>query len=167
MAEQHEQSSFIKTPKQLIVVLLLALIVPVLLAVMLAQLATGGRKGTDSSEEAVAQRIQPVAKVELAAPAPQAAPAASAAAPAPTAAAADKGKQVFEAACAACHATGVAGAPKLGDKTAWGPRLGAGVDGLTASAMKGKGAMPPKGGNASLPDADLKAAVAYMVSQAK
>lgn len=68
--------------------------------------------------------------------------------------------------CAACHASGVANAPKLGDKAAWAPRLGQGVDGLTASAIKGKGAMPPKGGsNAS--DADIKAVVAYMVQTVK
>jgi cytochrome c5 len=68
--------------------------------------------------------------------------------------------------CQTCHASGVANAPKLGDKAAWAPRLAQGVDGLTASAIKGKGAMPPKGGsNAS--DADIKAVVSYMVSQAK
>ena len=61
---------------------------------------------------------------------------------------------------------GVANAPKLGDKAAWAPRLAAGVDGLTASAIKGKGAMPPKGGTAAS-DADIKAVVAYMVSTVK
>jgi cytochrome c5 len=69
--------------------------------------------------------------------------------------------------CAACHAAGVAGAPKLGDKAAWAPRLAAGVDGLTASVIKGKGAMPPKGGAGAASDADIKAAVAYMVAAAK
>jgi cytochrome c5 len=69
--------------------------------------------------------------------------------------------------CAACHAAGVAGAPKLGDKAAWQPRLAAGVDGLTASVIKGKGAMPPKGGAAGASDADIKAAVSYLVSHAK
>jgi cytochrome c5 len=68
--------------------------------------------------------------------------------------------------CATCHATGVANAPKLGDKAAWAPRLAQGLDGLTASAIKGKGAMPPKGG-ANASDADVKAVVGYMVSQAK
>jgi len=68
--------------------------------------------------------------------------------------------------CQTCHASGVANAPKLGDKAAWAPRLAQGVDGLTASAIKGKGAMPPKGGS-SASDADIKAVVSYMVSQAK
>jgi len=68
--------------------------------------------------------------------------------------------------CAACHASGVANAPKLGDKAAWGPRVAAGVDGLTASAIKGKGAMPPKGGS-SASDSEIKAVVQYMVGAVK
>jgi cytochrome c5 len=68
--------------------------------------------------------------------------------------------------CQTCHAAGVAGAPKLGDKAAWAPRLALGVDGLTASAIKGKNAMPPKGGSTAT-DAELKAVVAYMVSTVK
>jgi cytochrome c5 len=68
--------------------------------------------------------------------------------------------------CGACHAAGVAGAPKLGDKTAWAPRLALGVDGLTASAIKGKNAMPPRGGSQGS-DADIKATVAYMVNAVK
>jgi cytochrome c5 len=68
--------------------------------------------------------------------------------------------------CSACHASGVANAPKLGDKAAWGPRLAAGVDGLTASAIKGKGAMPPKGGS-SASDSEIKAVVQYMVGAVK
>ena len=66
-----------------------------------------------------------------------------------------------------CHGAGVAGAPKAGDKAAWAPRLKIGVDALYASALKGKAAMPAKGGNASLPDADVKAAVDYLVAAAK
>ena len=68
--------------------------------------------------------------------------------------------------CSACHIGGVAGSPKLGDKAAWAPRVAQGIDALTASVIKGKGAMPPKGGsNAS--DADIRTAVAYMVSVSK
>ena len=70
-------------------------------------------------------------------------------------------------ACVACHASGVAGAPKFGDKAAWAPRLATGLDALTTSVIKGKGAMPPKGGNASIPDADIRAAVEYMAAAAK
>ena len=68
--------------------------------------------------------------------------------------------------CVACHAAGVANAPKLGDKAAWAPRVAAGVDALTASAIKGKGAMPPKGGS-SASDAEIKAVVQYMVNAVK
>ena len=68
--------------------------------------------------------------------------------------------------CQTCHLASVAGAPKLGDKAAWAPRLAQGVDGLTASVIKGKGAMPPKGGSAGS-DAEIKAVVTYMVSSVK
>lgn len=77
------------------------------------------------------------------------------------------GKDVYEATCAACHASGAAGAPKFGDKAAWAPRLATGNATLQASALKGKGVMPAKGGNSGLADADVIAAVEYMVSQAK
>jgi cytochrome c5 len=93
-----------------------------------------------------------------------AAPAAAAAAP--PAAAAD-GKKVYDTACFACHATGAAGAPKLGDKSAWAPRLASGTTALYQSSLKGKGAMPPKGGNAALSDAEVKAAVDYMTASVK
>jgi len=68
--------------------------------------------------------------------------------------------------CSACHAAGVAGAPKFADKAAWAPRVAQGVDALTASAIKGKGAMPPKGGS-SASEAEIKTVVAYMVNAAK
>jgi cytochrome c5 len=99
------------------------------------------------------------------------APEPAAAAPAVAAAAAAtpdpaKGLAVYEANCVACHAAGVAGAPKLGDKAAWSARLDKGYDKLYASALNGVGAMPAKGGNAGLADADLANAVAYMVKEA-
>lgn len=97
-------------------------------------------------------------------PAPAAAPAA--AAPAQTVAAAGNGQAVYQQACFACHAAGVAGAPKLGDKAAWAPRLAQGLPALYNAALKGKGAMPPKGGSAA-PDAEIKAAVDYMVAASK
>ncbi len=77
------------------------------------------------------------------------------------------GKAVYAQSCAVCHAAGVAGAPKLDDKAAWKTRLAAGKEALVSSVMKGKGAMPAKGGNAALSDADIKAAVDFMLSQAK
>lgn len=76
------------------------------------------------------------------------------------------GEALYKQVCVACHAAGVAGSPKFGDKEAWAPRIKTGLDMLTASAIKGKGAMPPKGGSAAS-DADIRSAVEYMVSAAK
>jgi len=83
-----------------------------------------------------------------------------------TAFAAD-GKAVYDKTCVACHASGVANAPKLGDKAAWAPRVATGRDALVASVVKGKGAMPPRDGAANLSDDEIKAAVDYMVGAAK
>lgn len=77
------------------------------------------------------------------------------------------GKAVYEQTCVACHGTGVAGAPKYGDKAAWAPRAAQGKGALVASVTQGKGAMPPKAGNAALTDEQLKAAVDYMLAAAK
>jgi cytochrome c5 len=77
------------------------------------------------------------------------------------------GEALYKQACAVCHVAAVAGAPKFGDKAAWAARLPAGVDGMTATVIKGKGAMPPKGGAATASDADIKAAVVYMVNAVK
>jgi cytochrome c5 len=183
------EESFIKTPKQLIWAVVLAFIVPIIVIVLLVSFVTSAKKpgaGSDAfTPEAVAERIAPVAKFELdpstsAAPSVTAPAALAVAAPAPamitsavapvaaaTVAAVDAGKALYEKACMACHVAGVAGAPKLGDKTAWAPRLKLGVDGLTASVIKGKGAMPARGAAAGVSDADIKAAVQYMVNAAK
>lgn len=85
---------------------------------------------------------------------------------APAAFAAD-GKAVYEKTCVACHASGVANAPKLGDKAAWAPRIATGKEALLKSVLGGKGAMPPKAGAASLSDDDIKAAIDYLVAAAK
>jgi cytochrome c5 len=76
------------------------------------------------------------------------------------------GRSVYARSCAACHAVGVSGAPKLGDSDAWGARLAGGYDRLVVSALRGKGAMPPKGGNAGLTDGEVVAAVDYMIAAA-
>ena len=190
-----EHSSPIKTPKQLIVVIVLCFLVTVFGIVMIAKLVTGGLKidpkSPAMSEEAVAKRLKPVGDVVIAdggAPTPTAAKQSTPAKSAPTGAGAARtattgtkdataaaktagsaadGKKTYDAACAMCHAAGVAGAPKTGDKAAWKPRIAQGKDVLYGSAIKGKNLMPPKGGAASLPDADIKAAVDYLVSQAK
>ncbi len=117
--------------------------------------------------KAAAAPAPSAAAVATKAAAPATSVAAAATPAATTAAGKPDGKKIYDAACVACHAAGVAGAPKLGDKAAWAPRLKLGADALHASALKGKGTMPAKGGNASLPDADVKAAVDYMLATAK
>ena len=130
------------------------------------------------SDEAVAKRLKPVGELLLAGEAslaeaqspvaPGQTQVAGEASPTPTGEAGEeKVKAIYTASCSACHASGAAGAPKLGDKAAWAPRIKAGNEGLYNSALNGKNAMPPKGGNASLSDADVKAVVDYMVSQSK
>jgi cytochrome c5 len=89
--------------------------------------------------------------------------AADAAAPA-VAAAPRSGSEVYNSGCMACHATGAAGAPKVGDAAAWQPRVGQGMDALLASAVNGKGAMPPRGGS-SASDEELRAAIEYMLKE--
>jgi cytochrome c5 len=186
MAEIHieEHSSPIKTPRQLVIVVVLAFAVPITLIVMLVQLVTSGadlsRNHPGMSQEAIAKRLKPVGEVAVdpSQPAPAAAPAGApatvaTAAPAPGAKSAaakpdaGRGKSVYDATCGVCHAAGVAGAPKTGDKAAWAPRMKAGVSALYASSIKGKNAMPPKGGNLALADADVNAAVDYMVGLVK
>ena len=75
--------------------------------------------------------------------------------------------RTYRTACMACHATGAAGAPKTGDKAAWKARIAAGMDTMVTNAIKGKGAMPPKGGRPNLTDAQIKAVVEYMVAESK
>ena len=105
----------------------------------------------------------PGAPVAAAAPAPVAA---AGSAPTLIAGAAGGGEALYKQACVACHATGVAGAPKFGDKAAWAPRIQQGIPALVKSVIAGKGAMPPKGGTAAS-EAEIRAAVEYMVSAAK
>ena len=76
-------------------------------------------------------------------------------------------EETYKSSCAACHDAGVAGAPKLGDKAAWAPRIKQGQDTLYEHALKGFKAMPPKGGAADLPDAQIKAAVDYLSAAGK
>ena len=84
----------------------------------------------------------------------------------PTAVMSD-GAAIYNKTCSVCHAAGVAGAPKLGDKAAWAPRISQGVDAMVSTVSTGKGAMPPKGTCMDCSDADLKSAVEYMISQSQ
>lgn len=138
-------------------------------AVVYMAAAAGGKFAEPAAPAAAA----PAPAAEAAAPPPasvvaalaaanKAAPAAAGNAPA----AAGAGEALYKQACVACHAAGVANAPKFGDKAAWAPRIKTGLDALTANVIKGKGAMPPKGGSTAA-DADIRSAVEYMVSAAK
>ena len=165
-------TGFIKTPTQLIVVIVLAFVIPIASIYGIIQYVMSGEKprtAASMSDKAVAERIKPVGstpEIEKGAsplvPAPAAVVAAAPAGDKGAATAGSNGKAVHDATCNACHGTGLAGAPKTGDKAAWAPRMGQGMAGLVASASKGKGAMPAKGGNPALSDADLKAAIEFM-----
>lgn len=143
------------------------LVVIFIAILVLAKYITGDYYGdsapaTPAEDQAIAERIAPVAKVKEAG----AQPAGGAAAGAEV-----SGKDVYSSACFACHGTGAAGAPKLGDKAAWGPRIAQGSDTLYKHAINGftggSGVMPAKGGRADLSDAAVKAAVDHMVAESK
>ncbi len=129
------------------------------------RLDRGALLGTGSS---VAERIRPVAQVNVASAETQREPVKTAAA-APSAG--RDGQQVYQATCVACHGAGIAGAPKLGDKSQWAKHIAKGLGTLYTSAVNGvqgsTGAMPPKGGNPALSDAEVRAAVDYMVARSK
>lgn len=174
-SQVEEHSSFIKSPQQLAVVVFLAFAVPIAIIVAVVQYVTNtlhvDPAHPSMSEEAVSRRIKPVGEIVLAgasAPAVTAA-AAPSATPAPSAQPAGKadGKTVYDKACMMCHGAGIAGAPKAGDKAAWGPRIAQGQDTLYNHALNGIRAMPARGGNAALSDPEVKAAVDYMVGMAK
>lgn len=197
MSDAHNNhESAIKTPKQLIAAIVAAILVPIICIYLLVQYVTGEPKvGAGSSAqtpEAIAARIAPVADegytfagASVAAPQAQTGEAAAAGAPAAPATAApevaaasapaaapagDAGKKLFDTICTTCHTPGIAGAPKFGDKAVWAPRIKQGVATLYDHALKGfqgkSGVMPPKGGSAAS-DADVKAAVDYIVANGK
>lgn len=149
MSDEHETP--IKTPKQLITVIVLSFVVPVLIIVLLVKYVGAGKRTGAGSQaltaEAIESRIRPVAGFELVdANAPKVY---------------KTGEQIYQGQCAACHAQGVAGAPKVGDAAAWAARLGTGLSALVNSALKGKGAMPAQGGGAAS-DFEITRAVVYM-----
>lgn len=158
MSDAHnEHEPLIKTPRQLIIAVAFAFVVPILVIVLIVQyVAHGGTKGAGSeamTPEAIAHRLQPVANANFTlvdANAPRQL---------------QTGEAVYKAACAACHATGAAGAPKLGDASGWSARVAQGQETVVAHAINGIRGMPAKGGNPDLDDVEVARAVVYMVNQ--
>ena len=155
MSDTHHEEAHtgpIKNPKQLLIASLLSFIVPIFAIIGLVMYVTSADKpaaGADNPEKAIAERIQKVGMVEIR----------------------DanrrlrSGEDVFKGQCAACHATGAAGAPKLGDAAAWADRIKTGLDALGHSALAGKGAMAPQGGG-DFNDTEIARAAAYMANAA-
>ena len=154
----HEHDFPKTTASQFILALLGGLLMPLLVIFLLAKLMLGIQAThIEDSDPAVAaakvvERIKPVGEVSMAgSDGPHV----------------DKaGDQVVQESCAACHATGALGAPKIGDKGAWGPRIAQGYDTLVKHALAGIRQMPARGGNAELTDTEVAAAVAHMANQA-
>jgi cytochrome c5 len=151
------------SPRKVIKILLIAFAVPVVLIVMIASyfgnLTEKGAGGNSMSPEAVAERLQPIGVVVV-----EQAAASTASAPV-----LKSGIEVYKTTCGACHGEGIAGAPKAGDKAAWGPRIAQGFNTLVKHAVDGfqgkAGVMPPKGGGTYDP-IEVARAVAWMADQA-
>ena len=176
--EQKSDLPFASTLRKTIILLLVGFATPVIVLLVLVHFISNGAPTEANSTIAADSASQVAASAAPAAAASPAAKAAAASPAAPTAAAsgsaavtvADAGKKLYMSTCIACHGAGIAGAPKVGDEAAWAPRIAQGLAVLDDHAIHGlqgkSGMMPPKGGsNAS--DADVKAAVAYMVAQSK
>ncbi len=180
-------------PVKLAVAVVVGAVALVVGIVLLASFAVGSHRvgeteGKANTPDAIAKRIAPLATLNVDASKAAAAPSlvTPAAAPKSTAApivamaipaslpvggttvqSANVGENTYKSACLACHAAGIAGAPKIGDKGAWGARIAKGRPTLYEHALKGFNGMPAKGGNTALADVDVKAAVDYLVAQAK
>ena len=146
----NEHGNLIKSPKQLIIMVFASFFVPLIIILLLMVFVNNGKRGEPST--VTEQLIKPVAQLNFK----------DASAPKGTL----TGEQVYKAVCASCHATGAAGAPKVGDAGAWAPRIAKGYDSLLNSVLKGKGAMPARGGSspADISDYELGRAVVYMTN---
>ena len=155
MTEPDQHSSPIKTPKQLIIVVALAFIVPIVIIGLLSQLLTSTPHDTSGDEQRVLERIKPVGSVVIA----------DASVPRGNL----TGEQVYGQVCKTCHDAGLAGAPKSGDKAQWTARIAEGEKTLVQHAVAGfqgkAGVMPPKGGNTDLTDDEVHRAVVYLANQ--
>lgn len=154
MSEDHQHESPIKTPKQLITVIVLSFVIPIALILLLVSFVTGGKKvdeqGLALKPEAIAERIKPVAAVAIK----------SADGPKVHL----SGEQVYTQFCKACHEAGVANAPKFADAASWAPRMKTGYDELVKNSINGIRGMPARGGNADLSDYEMARGVVYMAN---
>ncbi|WP_175720336.1 c-type cytochrome [Burkholderia anthina] len=155
MSEAPHESP-VKTPGQLIAVIIASFAIPIALIVLFATYANHAFRsgaGTDAlSDEQVAARIAPIAQVTVKdANAPRTY---------------KTGEEVYKAVCVTCHGTGAAGAPKFGNKDDWAPRIAQGFDTLLKTALSGKGAMPPRGGTSpdDVSDYEIARAIVYMAN---
>jgi cytochrome c5 len=140
----------IKTPGQFLATVIYSFVVPVFVIIGLVYYVVSENKpaaGAVDMEKAISTRIAKVGTVEIRDANREL----------------KSGEDVFKAQCAACHATGAAGAPKLGDAGAWGARLKSGYEALLGSALKGKGAMGAQGGG-DFDDVEIGRAVVYMAN---
>ena len=159
MSDQHnDHEAGIRTPKQLVAAIVAGFLIPIICIVLLVQFVTtthiDGAGSNAQSNESVVARIRPIADQGFTLKdvnAPRVL---------------QNGTEVYKAVCAACHTTGAAGAPKLGDTGAWSARLAQGYNTLVTHAVVGIRAMPAKGGNPDLDDVEVARAVAYMGNQA-
>lgn len=153
MSDKHHEEGHtgpIKNSKQLLITVALAFILPVILIIGLVNFVGSAPKtgaGVGMQELAQAQRIQKIGSIEIR----------------DTDRPLRAGEEVYKGQCAACHATGVSGAPKFGEAGDWSPRLAQGFDALVHSALKGKGAMAPQGGG-EFNDLEIARAVAVMAN---
>ena len=152
MSEHHEEAHTgpIKTPRQLLLAVFYSFVVPVFIIIGLVYYVTSANKqapGSSNSPESVAARIQKVGAIEVRDANREL----------------KSGEAVFKAQCSACHTTGAAGAPKVGDAGAWGARIKNGYEALLNSALKGKGAMGAQGGG-DFEDLEIGRAVVYMAN---
>ncbi len=149
-AHEEEHTGPVKTPKQFLLMAFFSFVAPIFMIIALVYYVTSANKpamGAGNMEKSVAQRIQKIGSVEIRdANRPLKA-----------------GAEVYAAQCAACHATGLAGAPKFGDVATWAPRIKTGFEALWNSALKGKNAMGPQGGG-DFSDIEIGRAVVHMTA---
>ena len=148
--QEEDHTGPIKTPKQLLMTVFLSFVVPVFIIIGLVYFVVSSNKpaaGSVNMEKAIAQRIQKIGSVEIRDANREL----------------KSGEDVYKVQCTACHAAGVAGAPKFGDTAAWAPRIGTGLEALLTSVMKGKGAMGAQGGG-DFEDLEIARAVVYMAN---